>query len=191
MKKERKRALVLLADGCEEMEAVSIVDVLRRGGVETTAAAVSGRADVSGAHGIRIAADAILPEETGEARAFATPFDAVSLPGGMGGTKALAADARVLAILRDAAARGAVVAAVCAAPMALDAAGVLAGHRFCCYPGIEKGLSGAGTFVPGAETVADGRLVTGTGPGTAAAFALAVLRALGGPADDVARGMLL
>ena len=191
MKKERKRALVFLADGCEEMEAVSIVDVLRRGGIETTAAAISGRADVSGAHGIRLAADAILPKGLEEARAFAAPFDAVSLPGGMGGTKALAADSRVLAILRDAAARGAVVSAVCAAPMALDAAGLLAGRRFCCYPGIEKGLSGAGEFVSDVPTAVDGNVVTGTGPGTAALFAAEVLRALGGPADAVAEGMLL
>jgi len=187
----KKRALVFLADGSEEIEAVTIIDVLRRGGVEVVAASATGKAEVLCSRGVRLVADAVLPEDEGEALRFAESFDAVALPGGMGGTEAFAADARVLAVLRAAAARGAVVAAVCAAPMALDAAGVLAGRRFCCYPGIEKGLSGAGTFVPGAETVADGNLVTGTGPGTAAAFALAVLRALGGPADDVARGMLL
>lgn len=191
MNDRRKKALVLLEDGCEELEAVSIIDALRRGGVEVVAASATGRAEIVCSRGVRLVADAALPPDEGEAVRFAEKFDAVALPGGMGGTKALAADARVLAVLRDAASRGAVVAAVCAAPMALDAAGVLAGRRFCCYPGIEKGLSGAGSFVPDAKTVTDGRLVTGTGPGTAAAFALAVLRALGGPADDVARGMLL
>ena len=80
---------------------------------------------------------------------------------------------------------------MCAAPAVLDAAGLLAGRRFCCYPGIEKSLSGSGTYVPDVPTVVDGNVVTGTGPGTAALFAAEVLRALGGPADDVAAAMLL
>ena len=113
------------------------------------------------------------------------------LAGGMGGTLALRDDPDVLAELREANERGAIVAAVCAAPMVLDAAGLLADRRFCCYPGIEKKLSGAGTYVPGVPVVRDGNLITGTGPGTAALFALEVLCALGGPADAVAEGMLL
>lgn len=186
-----KKALVLLADGCEELEAVSIVDVLRRGGVEVSALSIAGRAEVAGAHGIRIGADAALPADPAAAEALAAAADAVALPGGMGGMRALRASPAVLAVLRAAAARGAVVAAVCAAPAVLDAAGLLAGRRFCCYPGIERELSGAGTYVPGVPTVADGNVVTGTGPGTAALFAAEVLRALGGPAEDVASAMLL
>lgn len=187
----KKRALVFLADGSEEIEAVTIIDVLRRGGVEVVAASATGKAEVLCSRGVRLVADAVLPEDEGEALRFAEGFDAVALPGGMGGTEAFAADARVLAVLRDAAARGAVVSAVCAAPMVLDAAGLLAGRRFCCYPGIEKGLSGAGKFVSDVPTAVDGNVVTGTGPGTAALFAAEVLRALGGPADAVAEGMLL
>ena len=104
--------------------------------------------------------------------------------------RALRASDAVLGALRAAAARGAVVAAVCAAPAVLAAAGLLSGRRFCCYPGIEQSFSG-GTYVPGVPTVVDGNVVTGTGPGTAALFAAEVLRALGGPADDVAAAMLL
>lgn len=186
-----KKALVLLADGCEEIEAVTAIDMLRRGGVETVAASASDRGGVAGSHGIRIGTDRDLPDGVAKAREFAAGFDAVVIPGGMGGTRALAADARVAAAARDALARGAVVAAVCAGPLVLGAAGLLAGRRYCCYPGVEREMPGGGTFVPGVRTVTDGNLVTGTGPGTAAEFALAVLRALGGPAGEVARAMLL
>ena len=188
--KERAKALVFLADGCEEIEAVTAVDVLRRGGVEVCACSAGNSAEVRGAHGISIAADAVLPSDPAEAAAFAGPFDALVVPGGMGGVGNLAASPAVLAALRAADSRGAVVAAVCAGPMVLDAAGLLAGHRHCCYPGIEKNLSGAGEFVPGATSATDGNIVTGTGPGTAMEFALEVLRALGGPADAVAGGLL-
>jgi 4-methyl-5(b-hydroxyethyl)-thiazole monophosphate biosynthesis len=188
---EPKKTLVPLADGCEETEAVTIVDVLRRGGIEVRTAALAGDGAVRGAHGIRIGADGVLPDGVEAAVAAAADLDAVVLPGGMGGTLALRGDPRILAILRALDARGAVVAAVCAAPMVLDAAGLLAGRRFCCYPGIEARLSGAGTYVSGIPAVVDGNLVTGTGPGTATRFAVEVLRALGGPADDVAAGMLL
>ena len=186
-----KRVLVYLAPGFEELEAVSIVDVLRRGGAEVLVVALGGTKDAEGAHGIRVGADAVLPDDSAEAAALAASADAIALPGGMGGMRALRASPAVLDALRAAAARGAIVAAVCAAPAVLDAAGLLAGRRFCCYPGIERSLSGAGTYVPDVPTVVDGNVVTGTGPGTAALFAAEILRALGGPADDVAAAMLL
>lgn len=180
-----KKALVLLADGCEELEAISILDVLHRGGVGLFYAAVGGDASrVVGSHGIEIKTSHTF------SRPWPFPYDAIVLPGGMGGTERLMGNPDVLAELREADARGAVVAAVCAGPLVLDAAGVLRGRRYCCYPGIEKRIAD-GVYVPGVPFVRDGNLVTGTGPGTAARFAAEVLRALGGPADDVARGMLL
>lgn len=187
---DRKKALVFLADGCEEIEAVTAIDVLRRGGVDVCACSAGSGDEVRGAHGIVFAADAVLPADPDEAAAFAAPFDALVVPGGMGGVGNLAASRAVLAALRAADARGAVVAAVCAGPMVLDAAGLLSGRRHCCYPGIEERLSGGGKFVPGATSETDGHLVTGTGPGTAMEFALEVLRALGGPAASVAEGLL-
>lgn len=182
-----KRALVILADGCEELEAVSIIDTLRRGGVEVFAASLSGNATVDGAHGVRIAADGPFDHSA------AGTFDAIALPGGMGGMKRLRADDGVITALCEASERGALVCAVCAAPAVLDAAGLLASRRFCCYPGIEQTLSGTGQFVPDAPTVRDGTIVTGTGPGTAVQFALEILRALGlaKEAADVAAGMLV
>ncbi len=186
-----KQALVLLAQGCEDVEAVTILDVLHRGGVGVFGAAVGSREVVECAHNTR------LKPQYAFARKEAWPrwgyhYDAIVVPGGMGGTLFLAANPDVLDELRKADARGCIVAAVCAGPMVLDAAGVLAGHRYCCYPGIEKKISSPGaTYVPGVPTVVDGNVVTGTGPGTAALFALAVLRALGGPADSVASAMLI
>ncbi len=182
-----KRALVILADGCEELEAVSIIDTLRRGGVEVFAATLSGGGWANGAHGIKIAADGPFDP------ASAAAFDAIALPGGMGGMQRLRADVRVISALRAASARGAAVCAVCAAPAVLDAAGLLDSRRFCCYPGIEKTLSGAGKFVPGVPTARDGNIVTGTGPATAVRFALEILRALGldREADEVGAGMLV
>ena len=188
--KTTRKALVILADGCEELEAVAIIDTLRRGGIEVCAASLKSAATVVCSRGVKIVPDAALPAGMDEALAFAREFDAVVLPGGMGGTLTLKADKRTLGIIGEAAARGAIVAAVCAAPMVLDEAGILAGRRYCCYPGIERELSGTGTFVTGVKTVTDGSVITGTGPGTAIAFALAVLKALGGLAEQVAGGML-
>ena len=185
-----RQALVLLAPGCEDIEAVTILDVLHRGGVGVFGAAVGTREVVGCAHNTRLKPQYAFARKDGDRR-WSYHYDAIVLPGGMGGTLALRDSPDVLAELREADARGAIVAAVCAAPMVLDAAGLLAGRRFCCYPGIERRLSGAGTCVPGVPVVRDGNLITGTGPGTAALFALEVLRALGGPADDVAAAMLL
>ena len=164
-----RQALVLLAPGCEDIEAVTILDVLHRGGVGVFGAAVGSREVVECAHNTRIKPQYAFARK-GEKWRWCYHYDAIVLPGGMGGTLALRDDPDVLAELREANERGAIVA---------------------CYPGIEKKLSGAGTYVPGVPVVRDGNLITGTGPGTAALFALEVLCALGGPADAVAEGMLL
>jgi 4-methyl-5(b-hydroxyethyl)-thiazole monophosphate biosynthesis len=164
------RALVPLAEGFEELEAVTIIDVLRRAGVEVTVAAL-GTSPVQGSHAIRVEADTTLDavqEET---------FDAVVLPGGPA-AKRLRDDERVKAVLRRAAGEGRLVAAVCAAPIALEAAGVLSGKRATVYPG---------NALPSAEqveerVVVDGRVVTSRGPGTALEFALTVVSELVGAA---------
>lgn len=185
-----KSALVLLADGAEEIEAVTIIDALRRGGIAVTAASITGTSRITGSHAIEIGADTVLAGSPDEAAASARAFDAVVLPGGMGGTLALKADARVRRILAETHDRGAIVAAVCAAPMVLDAAGVLRDRKFCCYPGIEVKLAGGGEYQAGVKVVQDGNVISGTGPGTALKFALEIVRALGGPAGQVAQAML-
>ena len=179
-------ALVILADGCEETEAVTIVDVLRRGGIDVTTASLSGDTRVVGAHNVAILADAPFAPET------AADYDAVALPGGMRCMEALRSRAYVLAALRSAAAAGRIVAALCASPAVLGAAGLLEDRRYCCYPGIEAQIAD-GVYVPEAAAVSDGNIVTGAGPGTAAAFSLDLLEALAGreTRDKVAAAMLL
>ena len=182
-----KKALVLMANGFEEVEALSILDVLRRGGVDARSAAVGGDLVVHGAHGIDVGADMAFDGDTFRA----TDWDLVALPGGMGCMKTLRASEAVRQALREMEAAGRFVAAVCASPAVLGAAGLLEGRRFCCYPGIETDIVD-GTYVKDASVVRDGRVITGTGPGTALDFALALLEALEGTTrrSEVAEAML-
>jgi 4-methyl-5(b-hydroxyethyl)-thiazole monophosphate biosynthesis len=113
------RVLVPLAEGFEEIEAVTIVDVLRRASIDVVTAALATSA-VRGSHGISLAADTLLDEVRGD------EFDAIVLPGGMPGSRTLRDDERVLGIVREASRKGKLVGALCAAPIALEAAGVLA-----------------------------------------------------------------
>lgn len=173
-------ALVPLAEGFEEIEAITIVDVLRRAGVHVTTAAL-GKSPVMGSHAISVAADAELAVVQNHA------FDALVLPGGPG-AKRLRDDERVKALARRLAAEAKLVAAVCAAPIALEAAGVLRGKRATVYPGNE---------LPSAElveerVVVDGNVVTSRGPGTALEFALCLVEKLAGKPkrDELARAML-
>ncbi len=176
------RAALLIADGFEEIEAVTLIDVLRRGGVQVKVAALRGDA-VLGAHGIRLGVDTTVAELA------AGELDAVVLPGGQRNAEALRDDARVQALVRAAADGGKLVAAICAAPIALERAGVLEGKRATSYPGFE---------LPSAEyssdrVVEDGQLVTSRGPGTAMEFALALVRRLAGhgKATELRQGMLV
>ncbi|HEY3496258.1 MAG TPA: DJ-1 family glyoxalase III [Polyangiaceae bacterium] len=163
------RALVLLAEGFEEIEAVTIVDVLRRGGVKVTTAAL-GTSLVRGSHGIAIEADTSLDGLRVDT------FDAVVLPGGMPGAKHLRDDTRVQSLLCEAAARDKLVGAICAAPIALDAAGLLDGKRATAYPGHEIRPA---IYVE-EDVVTDGNIVTSRGVGTALDFALALVERLAG-----------
>lgn len=179
------RVLVPLAPGFEEIEAVAIVDVLRRAGVEVTTAAL-GESPVPGAHALALTADTSFDDAVASG-----PYAAVVLPGGMPGSARLRDDPRVLAALRRVVADGGTAAAVCAAPIALQAAGLLAGRRATSYPAFREQLADAD--VQDARVVVDGPIVTGAGPGVAIEFALALVARLVGPvkADELARGMLV
>jgi len=175
------KALVPLAEGFEELEAVTIVDVLRRAGVEVTVAAL-GKSPVTGSHAIALSADVELDAVREHA------FDALVLPGGPG-AKRLRDDERVKALARRLAGEGKLVAAVCAAPIALEAAGVLRGKRATAYPG---------NALPSAElveerVVVDGNVVTGHGPAVALEFALTVVERLVGRATraELERALLV
>ncbi len=175
---------VLFAEGFEEIEAVAIVDVLRRADVDVTTLGVSDRR-VTGSHGITIETDRSLAEASSEV------WDMVILPGGMPGSTNLRDNPEVQKLLRDQASSGRRIGAICAAPIALGAAGVLEGRRATSYPGFERELSGC--CYSEDRVVTDGNIITSRGPGTSLEFALEVVRELKG--DDVAgclrKGMLM
>jgi 4-methyl-5(b-hydroxyethyl)-thiazole monophosphate biosynthesis len=160
------KALVPLAEGFEELEAVTIIDVLRRAGIEVSVAALD-RSPTTGAHAIQLTADTALDAVN------ASSFDAIVLPGGPAAQR-LRADARIGKIVQDAVKAGKLVAALCAAPIVLEAAGVLAGKRATVYPGNE--LPSA-TLVD-ARVVVDGNIVTSRGPGTSLEFSLTLVEML-------------
>ncbi len=168
------KALVPLAPGCEDLEAVSIIDVLRRGGVEVvTAGTASG--PVRGARGVVFHPDAPWDE------AASSAYDLVALPGGQPCSDRLRDDPRVLRLLRGHWDGGGWVGAVCAAPRVLASAGILSGRRATCYPGALDHLAHGAELVD-AAVVRDGRLITGRSAGVALDFGLALVEALLGPA---------
>ncbi len=172
MRREKMRVLIPLAEGFEEMEAVIMLDVLRRAGLETVAAAAGDNLQVKASRGVRIVADALWADlDPGD-------FDMLALPGGMDGTRRLQRDERLLQALRDFVAAGKPVAAICAAPLVLQTAGLLDSRCATCHPGVCEELS-----VPrllDARVVEDGPVITSQGPGTAFDFALALVRRLRG-----------
>lgn len=163
-------ALVLFAAGSEELEAITLVNILRRGGVTVTLAGLSDGA-LRGSRGI-----AIVPDTTLDA-VLAQDFDLVVLPGGMPGTNHLKADARVLSLLQRLHQQGKWIAAICAAPSVLAAAGLLGGKRATCYPTCLDAYPQV--QVQTTAIVEDGQLLTSRGPGTAMDFALFLLEKLG------------
>ncbi len=163
------KALVVLMDGVEEIEAVTVVDVLRRGGVEVVTAALGDDRSVTGAHGMGLSADALFEA------AAADDYDAVVLPGGPG-TDALRRSETLLARLRRQKEAGGLLCAICAAPIVLVEAGVLdEDQHVTCYPTCVMDLDRKSAGVP---VVADGNVVTGRAPGSALLFALVVLKTL-------------
>ena len=178
------KAIVPLAEGFEDIEAVTVIDVLRRGGVEVVVAAVGSDVEVAGAHGTRIKADALLADVSSDA------FNAIVLPGGGQGAEILRADERVIALLRRLNEERALICAICAAPVVLVEAGVLhESQHVTCYPTLVPQLDRPCANVP---VVADHNVVTGQGPAAALLFAHVVLSRLAGDAvaRKVARGML-
>jgi 4-methyl-5(b-hydroxyethyl)-thiazole monophosphate biosynthesis len=167
-----KRVLVPLAEGFEELEAVTIIDVLRRAGIDVVVASLAG-SPVTGSHGIRVAADTPL------AALAEQEFDMIALPGGMPGAEHLKKDPRIAAIVRLLHDKGRPVAAICAAPMVLAAAGVLDGRRATSYPGFLK--DAVRSTVVDDAVVIDRGVITSRGPGTALDFALALVAELEGP----------
>ncbi len=166
--------LIPLAPGCEEIEAVTIIDLLRRAGIPIVSASLSD-APVKASRGVTLLADTTLD------KALQQNFDMIVLPGGMPGSENLTADPRVIGLLQRMAAAGHYVAAICAAPMALHAAGLLEGKRVTSFPGVLDELPGSHVYLPDAVVV-DSNIVTSRGPGTAMDFALTLIELLAGKA---------
>ena len=182
------RICYLVADGSEELELVAPVDLLRRAGVQVDVAAVrtAGAALARGSHGIGIAPDAPFDGR-------AEGYDAIVVPGGLQGVRNLTAAPEVLDALRAAHAAGKWVAAICAGPWVLHAAGVLDGAPYTCYPGCEGEIDGGARRLDRPVVVdADRRVVTSQGAGTAIEFGLALVEALEGrpAAEKVARSVV-
>ena len=170
--------LVPLAQGCEELEAVTVIDLLRRAGIEVVTAGLDA-GPVRASRGTRLLPDMSLDE------ALRRDYDMVVLPGGLPGADHLRDDARVLELLRRMAAAGKYTAAICAAPKVLAAAGLLDGRRATAYPGTLDGLDIPRLERAADAVVRDGTVVTSRGPGTAMDFALELIEILAGHAMRV------
>lgn len=159
---------IFMADGCEEIEGLTVVDVVRRAKMEIITISITGKREVTSSHSVTFFTD-VLASEVNYAE-----LDGIVLPGGMPGTLNLGANEIVNKVIREFAVKGKLVSAICAAPSVLGAAGILVGKHATCHPGFEEKLIGAETSED--EVVVDGNIITSRGMGTAIAFALAIVR---------------
>jgi 4-methyl-5(b-hydroxyethyl)-thiazole monophosphate biosynthesis len=167
------KALVFLATGFEEIETVTIVDVLRRAGIDVIVAGLTPNV-TEGKHGIRIIPDKSIDDVSVD------DFDAVVVPGGNPGYKNLRKDPRVIAMIKKVFGSNKLVAAICAAPAVLSDAGVLKGKDCTIYPGMDEELEKGGGKPKTDMVVVDGNIVTSRGPATALPFALKLAEKLVG-----------
>jgi len=179
------KVLVPLACGFEEIEAVSIIDVLRRAEIEVLVASLDGNSLVKGANGITLQAD------TEVKNVDVNTLDMVVLPGGWDGTYALADDKNVQKILQEMDKMGKNIGAICAAPFALNKAGVLK-QNYTCYPSVEEQIREDGYQGDSSMVVEDANVMTSRGPATAICFALKIVKKLkGDEMYEMLRGGLL
>ncbi len=168
-----KNALIILAEGFEEIEATTVIDVLRRASISVTVCGLRGIL-VTGSRGIKVQADI-------ELEAFNDDFDALILPGGSKGAQNLSESQRLQSLIKKADQEGKIIAAICAAPaVVLAPLGILDGKTATCFPGMEDDFSDKTKFSR-ENVVLDGNLITSRGPGTAIEFALKVVERLIGP----------
>jgi 4-methyl-5(b-hydroxyethyl)-thiazole monophosphate biosynthesis len=172
--------LVPLAQGCEELEAVTIIDLLRRAGIEVISASLS-EGPVTASRGTVLVADSTLHE------ALHREYDMVVLPGGLPGADHLDRDERIQHLLQSMAKANKFTAAICAAPKVLATAGLLEGKRATGFPGVLEKLQLPATQLEASAVVRDGKIITSRGPGTAMDFALELIEVLAGKArrDEV------
>ncbi len=167
------RILIPLAQGCEELEAVTVIDLLRRAGLEVTSAGLDD-GPVTASRGTRLLPDTSLDEVMAES------FDMIVLPGGLPGAEFLEQDPRIHQLLHRLHGAGGYTAAICAAPKVLASAGLLDGRRATSYPGVLDKVQFPRVELAAEPVVRDGRVVTSRGPGTAMDFALELIELLVG-----------
>lgn len=177
------RALVPLAQGCEELEAITIIDLLVRSGVEVTTAGLDEQV-VTASRGTRLVPDTTIEAVSNER------FDLIALPGGLPGANHLRDDARLQTLLKQHASEHKLLAAICAAPRVLAEAGLLEGKQATCYPGALDDYPQLDIRTSALEM--DGQIITSRGPGTAMDFALALIERLQGreKRDEVERQLV-
>ncbi len=166
------KVYIFLADGFEEIEALTVVDLLRRADIEIIMISMTGNMLVTGAHRITTVAEALF------SNLDYSDADMLVLPGGMPGAKNLAEHPGLDALLKDFAAKKKKLAAICAAPGVLGTKGLLEGKKATCYPGYEEALQGATVMME--DVVVDSNFITSRGMGTATDFSLAIIRELKG-----------
>ncbi|MBR5564939.1 MAG: DJ-1/PfpI family protein [Roseburia sp.] len=163
-----KKLGIFMAEGCEMIEGLAVVDVVRRTGeMEIITIALGETKEVTSSHNVTFLADVLISDVNFE------ELDGIVLPGGMPGTLNLGANETVNAVVKKFAEEGKLVAAICAAPSVLGAAGILEGRHATCHPGFEEKLIGA-TCLEDAVVI-DGHIVTSRGMGTAVDFGLAIV----------------
>lgn len=179
-----KKVCVLIADGFEEIEALTVVDLLRRAQIYVDTISITDDYTVRGSHGITVQTEDLFEEvDFGE-------FDMLVLPGGMPGTTNLGAHAGVRKTVKQFAEEERYVAAICAAPTVLGDLGLLKGKKATCYPTMEEKIEGA--VLTGASVMQDGNIITSQGVGTAIDFALKLTAVLSGSekAEEVAESIV-
>ncbi len=179
------KVLVPLAQGCEELEAVTVIDLLRRAGIEVITAGLDEHAVIA-SRGVRLLPDTTL-EELKEGR-----FDLIVLPGGLPGADHLANDSRILSLLQQQSQADGRIAAICAAPKVLAAAGLLDNRAATAYPGTLESLPLENTDIKSCAVHIDANITTSRGPGTAMDFALSLIEQLCGrdKRDEVEAGLV-
>lgn len=165
--------LVPLAEGCEELEAVTVIDILRRAEISVTTASL-GSLKLTASRGTHLTADKELDS------VLSDEFDMVVLPGGLPGAEYLNADSRIHSVLKRIYQEGGAVAAICAAPMVFAHSGLASGKTITCYPGALNSDDWPDITISTDAVVIDDRMITSRGPGTALDFALALVEYLSG-----------
>lgn len=180
------KVLIPLAEGCEELEAVTLIDILRRGGIDVTTASLDHQPQLRASRQVMLVADRLLDEVIDE------DFDMILMPGGQPGTNNLNNDHRIHAIIKRLQRSDKYLAAICAAPMVLANAGVLDGRRATSYPGALDKEKWPAIAICDDAVVVDDKLLTSRGPGTAMDFALTIVELLSDKStrDQVEAGLV-